>query len=404
MVAINRDVVFIRGFQRGAIYDFMNRKVYSINRIACEIIEKYCKNISLKQAEKDYLAKLEAKGLLQKNWTPTKFIVPQFLPKLKTVWLEITNKCNLHCVHCYEGDTHSPLESPLTLDQWKSLIDQICKVGAERIIVIGGEPCCCQYAEEILTYLTNQKSENVQVTFFTNATLLSDDLINLISRSKISVKISLYGSTAEIHDKITRVPGSFDKTIASIYKLVKKGVPVNSAVIAMKENQADITNMKEFVESIGVTYSGYDVIRNVFGGSQSEHTPDNKTVLEHSFFSQPSFYADKTTFYRNATVNSCWFGKFAIAENGDVFPCEFERTLKYGNVKNDSIENLLSSRTVKENWFLSFENIKECQVCEYRFACKDCRPLGISVRGSLTDKNPRCGYDPYTGTWSTKTK
>lgn len=400
MLEINRDVIYVRGAQRGAIYNFTDGKVYSVNQDACTIIDKYCNGISLEADEAGYLAKLEETGLVKKEWIPTKYHVPQRPLKLKTVWLEITNKCNLRCVHCYEGDTHTQLESPLTLAQWKSLIDQVIQAGVERIIIIGGEPCCCQNVQEILTYLVKTKPENIQVTFFTNATLLSEDLIDTISRGKISVKVSLYGATEEIHDAITRVPGSFAKTVSSIRRLIHKKIPVNAAVIAMKENQADIANMKEFVESLGAIYSGYDVIRNVFGGSQSAHTPDNSEILNHCFFSRPSFRADKATFYRNATVNSCWYGKLAIAENGDVFPCEFERTLKYGNVKNSSIEVLLTSELVKKNWLLSFEHIEGCQVCEYRFACKDCRPLGISVRGALTDKNPRCGYDPYAGIWS----
>ena len=41
-----------------------------------------------------------------------------------------------------------------------------------------------------------------------------------------------------------------------------------------------------------------------------------------------------------------------------------------------------------------------CKDCEYRFACKDCRPLAKSVDGCQNGKNPRCKYDPYTGNWN----
>lgn len=400
MVEINHDVIYIRGAQRGAIYNFTDRKVYSVNDIACDIIEKFCKKATLNSQETAYIAQLEKNGLLQKNWVPRKYSVPQYPVKLKTVWLEITNKCNLRCVHCYEGNVHSQLESPLTLEQWKNLIDQIVVANIERIIVIGGEPCCSINVKAILSYLAKRKPANTHITFFTNATLLSDDLIELISANNFSVKVSIYGSKAEIHDTITQVSGSFDRTIASVRKLVKKGVQVNSAVIAMKENQSDISNIKDFVTLLGMNYTDYDVIRNVFGGSQAIHAPDNNIILNHCYFSSPNFYASKAIFHRNAVVNSCWYGKLAIAENGDVFPCEFERTLKYGNVKISSLEQILASDILRSNWHLSFDHIDECRVCEYRYACKDCRPLAISIRGSLIDKNPRCGYNPYTGKWS----
>jgi len=41
-----------------------------------------------------------------------------------------------------------------------------------------------------------------------------------------------------------------------------------------------------------------------------------------------------------------------------------------------------------------------CGSCEYRFACKDCRPMAYAEHGRMTDQNPRCCYDPMTGRWA----
>ena len=48
---------------------------------------------------------------------------------------------------------------------------------------------------------------------------------------------------------------------------------------------------------------------------------------------------------------------------------------------------------------MDFNFIEYCKDCEFRYSCKDCRPLGISVKGSITSQNPRCKYNPYTGEW-----
>jgi radical SAM protein with 4Fe4S-binding SPASM domain len=87
-------------------------------------------------------------------------------------------------------------------------------------------------------------------------------------------------------------------------------------------------------------------------------------------------------------------------ENGDVIPCEFERNFKYGNIREYSINEILNKEETISKWNLNFDKIETCKDCEYRYACKDCRALGLSVCGSMTSKNPRCLYDPYQGVWN----
>ena len=82
-----------------------------------------------------------------------------------------------------------------------------------------------------------------------------------------------------------------------------------------------------------------------------------------------------------------------------MIPCEFEREFIYGNVKMHNINDIINSPRTLDKWFMDFTKIEGCKDCEYRYACKDCRPLGISICGSMTSKNPRCLYDPYKGEW-----
>ena len=86
-------------------------------------------------------------------------------------------------------------------------------------------------------------------------------------------------------------------------------------------------------------------------------------------------------------------------ENGDVIPCEFERNYRYGNILQDSLEEIIHNEKTMSKWFFDFSTIEGCKDCEFRFACHDCRPLGLSVCGSMNTKNPRCCYDVYRGVW-----
>ena len=182
--------------------------------------------------------------------------------------------------------------------------------------------------------------------------------------------------------------------------LTANGVRVDIAVVVMRENENFIEGIEHFIESLGAHYSKFDVIRNVFGGTQNQHTPTNQSIINSVKFVYPKFKADKTRFFNNISCNSCWHGKIAITESGQVLPCVFERDISYGSVKEQPLKDIIYSSTVEKFWNMSFEFVEGCKDCEFRYACKDCRPLGKSVNGNLYQKNPRCCYNPYDGEWS----
>lgn len=397
MYTINENVVFVPGALHGAIYDFNTHKVFSVNQEACSILQKLITSEPLTHDELAYITQLKENQLYDPNYT-LKPYSPDFSESvnLSLVWLEITQTCNLQCLHCYEGSQHISSKNVLSLSEWMRVIDQLQESKVQRVVVIGGEPCAHKDIKTILRYLAKTP---IDITLFTNGTLLDDEIIQIVTKNKMKVKVSLYGHTSEVHDAITMKPGSFNKLISRVRELKQKGVTVDVAVVAMKENQEVLPEIKALIDSLKIPYRGYDVIRNVFGGCQSKHTPDKPEVVAKAKHSKPAFFTTKRQFDINAQRNSCWYGKLAITETGDVIPCVFERTLKYGNVLAQSLGDILASQPLKDNWFRDFSQIEICRDCEFRFACKDCRPLGISIGGNIKDKNPRCLYNPYTGTW-----
>lgn len=403
MYQINNNVVYVRGAQKGAIYDFTSRNVYWISHESCDLLDKVIQANNcfscFSPEETEYLSLLRSKNLLNENFNIQPYQPPQTKTcNLEMAWLEITQACNCRCLHCYQGNEHVPVKNALKIDEWKKIINDLSRLSVSRVVVIGGEPCVHKDIGEILLELYKV---GIDTTLFTNATLINAQLMDLIIRcsDKISVKVSLYADNAKDHDFITQCPGSFDKLVNNIKTLTSNGVTVNIAVVAMRENQDKLSNIRDFIHSLGANYSKFDVIRNVFGGTQDQHTPTDPDIINSCLFCKPHFVADKYRFDNNQYKNSCWYGKIAITETGDVLPCVFERNIVYGNVKNNSIQEILRSETLSKCWFMDFGFVDYCSVCEFRFSCKDCRPLSFSVEGKITTKNPRCKYNPYTGEW-----
>lgn len=399
MIEINKNVIFVQGHVNGAIYDLNTEKVYSVNKAGCEIVRAYVENPSA-YCEAAYCMQLNQAGLINGDFTPQEYLLDSDKDnmELEMAWLEITQACNMKCVHCYEGEVHISSSETMTLSQWKSVIDQLAEQDINRLIIIGGEPCTHRNVKDIIEYASKF---DFKIVLFTNASLIDDRLFRCIVDHKINVKVSVYGGSSEVHEKVTKTPGSFEKLKHTVERLIANGIVVEAAVILMRENQDDLDNIITFVNSLGMKYSRYDVIRQVYGGTQNAHVPTNNILIDKVSLTKPNFRITKKRFQDNQR-NSCWYGKMVITENGNVFPCEFERNIVYGNVKESTIKEILNGKIAKDMWHMDFSKIEDCRECEYRYACKDCRPLGLSVCGNIHTKNPRCCYNPLTGEWVTR--
>lgn len=391
IIELSKNVVLVKGIKRGAVYNLNNGDVYSLNYNAVKIIEDYIYNLKYNP----FLETLKNEELFDFNYIKRIYVPKEVELYFKTVWLEITQVCNMRCVHCYEGCDHIATKNPLSLNEWKKIIDDLCHFDIKSVVVIGGEPCLHPNILEILEYLS---TKNMVITLFTNAYYIDEKFIDKIKDRNIKVKVSLYGHDDFIHDGVTKVNGSFVRTTNAIKLLKKNDIDVSVAVTLMKENQEYYKEIKKYLNTIGLKKYKFDVIREVVNGTQTIHMPDKFEVVNKAFRNKPNFKVLKNEFDKNIQYNSCWYGKIAISDNGDVYPCVFSRNRIAGNIRKGDFTDIIQN-LVDNFWQLPLDKIKTCKLCEYRFACKDCRSISDS-NGDLFAKNPRCLYDPIKGVWN----
>lgn len=395
---LNPDVVYAKGALNGAIYHLDSGNVFAVNSDACTILDKLVAGEDLNSRDAEYVELLISNRLYSKQYPCKPYCPPdnQARTDLEMVWLEITENCNMRCLHCYEGTRHRPNKAALTLPEWQSVIDQIAAEKVRRVVVIGGEPCTHKDITRILGYLGEK---GIPTTLFTNGSLLKQDLFDTILQYGIEVKFSLYGHTPEIHDKITGKPGSHQTLAGNIKKLLACGAKVSVSVVLMKENENHLQDIRAFLNDLGVSHFKFDVIREVFLGRQSSHIPVRQEVINISRRLKPSFKIKKDRFEKLFNKNTCWYGKLVVGEDGNILPCVFSRNISLGNIRSSTLKEILHSEALAAYWGLGFSQIDNCQSCEFRFACKDCRPIAASRDGALTQQNPRCTYNPHTGVW-----
>lgn len=400
MYVINKNIILVEGAKNAAIYNLNDGNVYSINSVAFNLIKNYIEKKPITDdTHQDYLEKLRKHGLISNCFEPQLYssdIKKEIV--LNHAWLELTGECNYHCLHCYEGNTHKKSSHALSENDWIRILKELKQANCQSIQFTGGEPCLNNSFPRILKYASLLGFK--KITVFTNTSLLSEELINLFAGLNITVRFSIYGHTASVHDNITQLKGSFEKTVENVKKMLQHGIAISAAITLMKENECYLKNIEYFVSTLGIKHYNIDVIREVYNGTQSMHLPAIPEIKFLRTITKPNFSITEERFKLALSTNTCWYGKFAISPEGLVFPCIFERNIILGNLSNQSVNDILESKELKKCWFLDFSQINDCKVCEYRFACKDCRALGRSKCNNLFDKNPRCLYNPYTGVWN----
>lgn len=397
------NIELVNGATRSALYDLNTRLVYSINRDASEVLQSYRTDDDFWQTL--ILMDLATSDDSEENCTGNKEI--RVNSKLNFAWLELTTKCNENCLHCYglfgkPKDNHNNL----TYLEWREIITQLASVGCDAIQFIGGEP---------FMYRGNTKDENVitlakfaletgikNVEIFTNGTYLTERRVGELKHLGVKIAVSIYSSNPTVHEQVTQTPGSFRLTLNGIERLIAQGISTRAGFIIMSTNQDTLEDTMQFLKNHKVKTRQPDIVRPSGGGTDTFLQPNFEVLKQFGLVMKPNFMVSKQQFEQNQIGNPCLFGKIAITTDGNIIPCIFARDQQLGNVRENSLDEILNGERLQSVWKNTKDLVLVCQDCEYRYGCHDCRPLASgSNRGNNFNNAPaaRCTYNPYTGQW-----
>lgn len=388
---INDNVFLVEGAARAAIYDTPKGNVFSVNNQAREIILGHQTDAVFSQQL------IEAELIVPEKPVIESVAEPPPLG-LEFLWLSLTSRCNLTCIHCYQESTPDLSEDKLTLADWKLVIKQAASVGCKQLQFIGGEPLTFSEIFKLAAYARQLNYEFLEI--FTNGTLLNPARVQAIKDLGIKVAISLYSNIPKVHDAITTKQGSYEKTVKAMQFLREAGIQTRIGVVVMKNNQHTMADALKMVKDFGFDGGdSADVVRPLGRGRDNRILPDENYIRKFGIMTRPVFVTDPISFNRNRFYNPCWAGKLAVDSSGDISPCITAKLYPVGET-HQSIGEVVESPRVRELWSISKDKIESCSLCEYRYACGDCRPLAAgSAEGNLYCKTARCTYNPLTGEW-----
>jgi radical SAM protein with 4Fe4S-binding SPASM domain len=166
--------------------------------------------------------------------------------------IDLTQRCNLRCVHCYAGPEAGGVAGELSAGEIRGLVDQISEAGCLFLMLTGGDPLARADFVSVYRYI---RRSGLFATVFTNGTLITDAVAKVLRDfPPRAVEVSLYGARAETHDAVTRVPGSFVRCLRGMDRLAEAGVPVRLKTVVMSLNRHEIEELARMAEARGLRF------------------------------------------------------------------------------------------------------------------------------------------------------
>lgn len=310
---------------------------------------------------------------------------------------ELTYRCSEMCIHCYNpGATRNNTEvshrgdcKELALDDYKRIIDDMYNHGLVKVCMSGGDPFSKEFVWELLDYLYEK---GIAFDVYTNGQRITNDVQRLADYYPRLVGVSIYSGVAEDHDTITRIPGSWEKSMEVVKQLHELAVPMNLKCCVMQPNLHSYYMVADIADAYGaVPQFEINITESNDGdicAKQLRLTEEQlQVVLRDNNLAlyvgkeAPNFGGPKL----DLSMCSCGAGKtgFCMSPNSDLRACP-AFTQVYGNLQTQSVEEILTCSSVLNEWRGAVVgDYTECGKYDYCDYCNLCAGLNHTEHGDF---------------------
>lgn len=308
------------------------------------------------------------------------------------VHLDITYRCNERCVHCYlDHDDHGEMSTA----EIKNILDQLGAAGTFFLTLSGGEVLMRRDFFEIVEYARNLQF-NVKVK--TNGVMIREEQARHLRESGVQeIQISIYSDRSEIHDAITKLPGSLRRSLDAVRLLTQHGIRVTIANVLMTANMFDDTGVIRLAKELGTPYTLDPMVTPKIDGDTSTLAFRAPFSAMERVFHNPELVGDVEEFCSppkplpedvgDDLPCSAGHGSCYISPYGDVFPC-VQFPLPSGNLRKQTfLEIWTHSRELAEVRSIRVKDLPICSSCSHAGSCSRCPGLAYmegNMRGPST--------------------
>lgn len=354
-------------------------------------------------AIKAILEQFVSEGVIEVSPSPLSqrhFSLPLKSPyQLKVIQLQLTNKCNMSCAHCY-AESGSPLPHEMTTSAVFNLIDEFVDLGGCRLFLTGGETLLYENLDAVVSYA---KSRQLFVYLSTNGFSLTEERIDQLVKLGVgSVNISIDGDNDETHDRFRGRRGAFKKALRSLKHFCARGIPCASQTTLFKRNLTQSESIFNTMYLMGVRSCFF--VRMMPQGRGMVNA-DLIPTLEEYRLARESEYINRRMrygmnvypkqFIQGASGKRCSasVSQMYVRADGRCYPCPSLEIQEFdmGQYPEVSLSEIWNSRVAGINELRRFEpkKMSGCKGCEHHEVCKGgCAGNAYHVTGDWRNPDP----------------
>lgn len=297
-----------------------------------------------------------------------------------SVQLDITYRCNERCIHCYlDHDDHGEM----TTEELRDLLGQLAQAGVLFLTLSGGEVLM---RRDFFAILEEARRLQFSVKVKTNGVMIHEtEAARMRDLGVEQVQISVYSHRPEVHDAITKLPGSLQRTIRAIRFLKTQGLRVTIANVLMAGKLSDSLAVMKLARELGVSHTldptitpkmdgDTSILSLRIAGSELKQVFNNPELVGNvEEFCAPPPAPGRDTMEAipcSAAHTACY-----ISPYGDVFPC-VQFPLPSGNVRRQKFRDIWSgSPQLNEVRSIRAKDLPTCSICAHVGRCSRCPGL-----------------------------
>jgi len=343
------------------------------------------------------------------------------------IW-EVTQACDLSCLHCRASAQPNRNPFELSTEEGKQLIDEVSRMEVPVFVLTGGDPIKRPDLFVLIEYATRI---GVRVSLTPSATpLLTQDIITGLKKAGLArLAVSLDGSHTEIHDAFRGMSGSFQRTMEAIEWANDVGLPVQINTTFSRRNVGDFDEIATLLEQKRIAlWSVFFLVptgRGKLDDLLSAEEFEAVFAKLHALSKRVHFHIKTTEaqHYRRYVLQQQVAEKRAgrdrddhaaketdtvgraprglndgkgfvfVSHTGEVYPSGF-LPFSAGNVRSDSLSTIYRKSPVFQQLRDADQLGGKCGACEFRHICGGSRARAYAISGDPMAEEPCCAYVP----------
>jgi len=348
------------------------------------------------------------------------------LTPLNVYW-EMTQACALACRHCRAEAVPEAHPDELKFEDGIRLLDQILGFGdpLPQLILTGGDPLRRPDLHDIIRE-ARKRGIGVSITPAATPALTREVLEKLIELGVDGLGLSLDGSSAEKHDSIRGVPGTFDRTVQAMRWAQELKMPLQVNTLVSAETAHDLPGIYEVLKPLGLArwslffliavgrgkvlaplepVEAEEVMRWIFETSKTApfvvsttEAPSYRRVAIEQMKADgmSGEQIRRSPAYRAFGIRD-GHGIMFVSHTGEICPAGF-LPVGAGNILRNELSDIYRNSDVFHALHDPTQFEDRCGQCEYHALCGGSRARAFEATGSYLATDPLCLYEPHSHT------